>query len=212
MDVIYRDEYLLAVDKPAGIIVHGDGTGVDNLTDQVRAETGCASAQPVQRLDRDTTGIVLFSLDKSVQPALDAAIANHEVRKRYLALVQGRLTAPELTIDKPIGRDRHRSGLMRVSETGKASLTRVWPLELRGSQTLVLVELETGRKHQIRVHLASEGYPLVGDTSYGGPASRTGLALHALEERLTHPVTGAELLLRTPWPARMAPECRLPSR
>ena len=211
MDVIYRDEWLLAVDKPAGIIVHGDGTGADNLTDRVRAELGIAAAQPVQRLDRDTTGLVLFSLDKSVQPKLDAAIANHAVRKRYLALVQGYLDH-ELTIDKPIGRDRHRAGLMRVSQTGKPSLTRVWPLEQRGTQTLVLVELETGRKHQIRVHLASEGYPLAGDLSYGGPASSKGLMLHAFEERLTHPVTGIELLLRTPWPARMAPECRLPSR
>ena len=210
MDVIYRDEWLLAVDKPAGIIVHGDGTGADNLTDQVRTETACEAAQPVQRLDRDTTGIVLFSLDKSVQPALDAAIATHAVRKRYIALVQGGLTAPELTIDKPIGRDRHRAGLMRVSETGKLSRTLVWPLEVRGNQTLVLVELETGRKHQIRVHLSSEGYPLVGDPSYGGPASPKGLMLHAFEERLAHPVTGAELQLRTPWPTRMLPAATLP--
>ena len=208
MDVIYQDEWLLAVDKPAGIIVHGDGTGAENLCDQVRAEFGCDAVQPVQRLDRDTTGLVLFSLDKSVQPALDAAIASHAVRKRYLALAQGRI-ASELTIDKPIGRDRHRSGLMRVSETGKPSRTRVWPLEHRGRQTLVLAELETGRKHQIRVHLASEGYPLVGDVSYGGPASRKGLMLHAFEERFTHPVTGVELVLRTSWPARMLPEVEI---
>ena len=164
----------------------------------------------MQRLDRDTTGIVLFSLDKSVQPALDAAIATRAVRKRYLALVQGGLTAHELTIDKPIGRDRHHAGLMRVSETGKLSRTLVWPLEVRGNQTLVLVELETGRKHQIRVHLSSEGYPLVGDPSYGGPASPKGLMLHAFEERLAHPVTGAELQLRTPWPTRMLPAATLP--
>ena len=206
MDVIYRDEWLLAADKPAGIIVHGDGTGAENLTDRVRAETGNASAQPVQRLDRETTGLVLFSLDKSVQPVLDAAIAEHAVRKRYLAIVQGRIDAPELIIDKPIGRDRHRSGLMRVSATGKHAVTHVWPLEARGMCTLVLVEIETGRKHQIRVHLASEGFPLVGDRSYGGPASRAGLMLHAFEELLAHPVTGAELRLRTPWPARMLPE------
>lgn len=209
MNVIYRDEWLLAVDKPAGIIVHGDGTGADNLTDRVRAECGCDTAQPVQRLDRDTTGLVLFSLDKSVQPALDAAIAAHEVRKRYLALVQGRLTHA-LTIDKPIGRDRHRSGLMRVSATGKPATTRVWSLECRGAQTLVLVGIETGRKHQIRVHLASEGHPLVGDVAYGGPASRQGLMLHAYEEKLAHPVTGEELLLRTPWPLRMLPETPYP--
>ena len=210
MDVIYRDEWLLAVDKPAGIIVHRDGTGAENLTDIVRSETGCDTAQPVQRLDRDTTGIVLFSLDKAVQPALDAAIANHDVQKFYLALVQGRINS-ELTIDKPIGRDRHRAGLMRVSKTGKPARTQVVPLEQRGTQTLVRVELETGRKHQIRVHLASEGYPLVGDPSYGGPASSKGLMLHALEERIIHPVTGAELRLCTPWPARMLPECHLPS-
>ena len=206
MDVIYRDEWLLAVDKPAGIIVHGDGTGTENLTDLVRAETGNPAAQPVQRLDRDTTGLVLFSLDKSVQPELDAAIANHEVRKRYLAIVQGRIGASELVIDRPIGRDRHRAGFMRVSKTGKPALTRVWPLERRGAQTLVLVELETGRKHQIRVHLASEGYPLMGDVTYGGPSSRQGLMLHAYEERLIHPVLGTDLVLCTPWPTRMLPK------
>ena len=206
MDVVYRDEWLLAVDKPAGIIVHGDGTGADNLTDRVRAETANPSAQPVQRLDRETTGLVLFSLDKAVQPALDAAIAGGAVRKRYLALAQGRIDASELVIDAPIGRDRHRSGLMRVSATGKPALTYAWPLERRGNRTLLLVELKTGRKHQIRVHLASEGHPLVGDAAYGGPTSRKGLMLHAYEERLVHPVTGAELRIRTPWPTRLLPE------
>lgn len=200
--IVYRDSYLLAVDKPAGIIVHGDGTGARTLSDEVRGLAGIADAQPVQRLDAETTGLVLFSLDKSVQPALDALVAGHAMRKRYIALVAGRLAGGERTIEQPIGRDRHDARRMRVSKTGKPSATIVRPLGVFGNATLVEAELLTGRRHQIRVHLSSIGHPIVGDALYQGPAGRSGLMLHALEERLEHPVTGEELLLRTVWPRR----------
>ena len=201
---VYADEWLLAVDKPAGLLVHGDGTGARTLTDLVREATGIACAQAVQRLDSETTGLVLFSLDKEVQPALDAAVASGAVRKRYIALVAGRFAGGERTIDAAIGRDRHDARRMRVSRTGKHAATIVRPLARYGNATLVELELLTGRRHQIRVHMASIGHPVLGDALYQGPASKGGLMLHALEERLVHPVTSEELLLRTAWPPRFA--------
>lgn len=206
---VYEDEWLLAVDKPAGIIVHGDGTGARTLTDLVRTHLmeesrsdAAAQAQAVQRLDRDTTGLVLFSLDKRVQPALDAAVARHEVRKRYVAIVRGSLAPRPQVIDAPIARDRHDSRRMRVGRTGKPARTHVMGLASRGGLSLVACELDTGRRHQIRVHLSHVGHPIAGDELYGGGYVRSGLMLHALEEELVHPATGERLSLVTEWPVR----------
>lgn len=207
--VVYEDEWLLAVDKPAGIIVHGDGTGKRTLTDLVRGYLGAegrpeaaAQAQAVQRLDRETTGLVLFSLSKDVQPALDAAVATHVVHKRYLAVVRGAFPVGARVVDAPIARDRHDARRMRVGRTGKVARTHAVRLDARQGCSLVACELETGRRHQIRVHLAHTGHPIVGDTLYGGGANRAGLMLHALEEELAHPVSGERLLLSTEWPVR----------
>lgn len=206
--VVYEDEWLLAVDKPAGVIVHGDGTGQRTLTDAVREHLAAegrpeaaGAAQAVQRLDRETTGLVLFSLAKEVQPALDAQVAGHAMHKRYLAVVRGSVPWRHRVIDAPIARDRHDSRRMRVGRSGKEARTRVAALEVRDGRTLVACELETGRRHQIRVHLAHEGFPILGDALYGG-GNRGQLMLHALEEELAHPVTGERLRLSTGWPAR----------
>lgn len=270
--VLFEDAWLIAVDKPAGIIVHGDGSGAPTLTGLVRerlvaageAEVA-AQLQAVQRLDRETTGIVLFSKDKQVQPALDELVADHAgghaaggpevgrgrtargpagcgaasqagsaraaggqatnaagISKRYLAVVRGEFPEGWRALDGPIGRDRHDARRMRVTPAGKPSCTRVRGLAAVGPRrtrtSLVLARLETGRKHQIRVHLANAGYPIVGDALYGVPADRTAangsrgasrskpapLMLHAFEERLTHPVTGEPLVIRTPYPERFA--------
>ncbi|MBR3384655.1 MAG: RluA family pseudouridine synthase [Atopobiaceae bacterium] len=207
--VIYEDEFLLAVDKPAGLLVHGDGTGAPTLTDLVRGHVErsgrpSSGVQAVQRLDVETTGLVLFSLDKSVQASLDAQVAGRGMHKRYLAVVRGRFPGGTTTIDRPLGRDRHDARRMRVSPGGKPSQTLVTKLGEAGGLSVLAVELLTGRRHQIRVHLAAMGFPLVGDALYGGARSRDGLMLHAYEERLAHPVTGEELALRTELPARFA--------
>lgn len=210
--MVFEDAWLLAVDKPAGIIVHGDGTGAETLTDLVREHLlgegraeAAAHAQAVQRLDRETTGLVLFSLDKRVQPAVDAAVAGRAVRKRYIAVVRGGVPAKAQVIDAPIARDRHVGGRMRVGRTGKAARTRVAGLASHGGLSLVACELETGRRHQIRVHLAHGGHPILGDALYGGGNAHGGLMLHALEEELDHPVTGEHLRLSTEWPSRFEP-------
>ncbi len=211
-DVLYQDSVLLAVNKPAGLLVHGDGTDADTLTSRVQdllmAQGSTARAQAVQRLDVETTGVVLFSLTEEFQPALDALVAGHEMRKRYLAVVQGRLPAGPcdaagwLVLDGPIARDRHDARRMRVGATGKPSLTRVRERSVRKGLTLVEAELGSGRRHQIRVHLAHAGCPLLGDTLYGGRRHADGLMLHAWREELVHPVTGERLVLEAPLPER----------
>lgn len=216
--VVYEDEWLLAADKPAGLIVHGDGTGTATLTDAVRAhleregrDEAASQLQAVQRLDADTTGLVLFCLDKAVQPRLDALVASHDgIEKRYLAIVRGEVAESLHVIDAAIARDRHDARRMRVdARSGKPSRTRVRLLGVTGPRrarlSLLELTLETGRRHQIRVHLASQGYPIMGDSLYGVPADRgvrTPLMLHASAETLAHPVTGERLELSVPYPER----------
>ena len=239
MDIIYQDSYILAVNKPAGVIIHSDGTSrageragmraTETLTDRVRVyleSKGCVQqvqdAQALHRLDKDTTGIVLFSLDKETQPLFDELIRSRNVHKTYLAVVKGEFPEGEQDITLPIGRDRHDARRMRVSKTGKAALTHVRRLEVqrRGQSTrsLMLAELGTGRKHQIRVHFSALGFPIVGDDLYGPIArdsiyGRTSftraaaftqgpLMLHAYELLFVHPMTGESLVLKTGWPSR----------
>ena len=213
LHVIFEDEVLLACDKPAGIIVHDDGTGARTLTDAVAehlAADGRSNARPqaVQRLDRETTGLVLFSLDRATQPALDAQVAGHDMGKTYLAVVSGRVPWAQKTVRRPIGRDRHDAHRMRAcgSGQGKPAETRLRKIAEKNGRTLLLVTLVTGRRHQIRVHLASLGHPIVGDALYGGPRCPSGLLLHAWREEVVHPVTGERLRLETAWPQRLWPE------
>lgn len=210
--LIYEDAVLLAWDKPAGIIVHDDGTGARTLTDVVAdhlAAEGRADARPqaVQRLDRETTGLTLFSLDRATQPALDAQVAGHAMNKTYLAVVAGRVPWAEKTVHQPIGRDRHDARRMRVCRPGqgKPAETRFRRVAEKDGRTLLAVTLVTGRRHQIRVHLAALGHPIVGDALYGGPRCPAGLLLHAWREELDHPVSGERLRLETAWPARLWP-------
>ena len=210
--VLYEDEVLLAWDKPAGILVHADGTGAPTLTDAVAAHLaaeGRAGVRPqaVQRLDVETTGVVLFSLDRATQPALDAQVAGHDMEKTYLAVVAGRFPWDEKVVDAPLGRDRHDARRMRVCRPGqgKPALTHLRRLATGKGRSLLEVTLGTGRRHQIRVHLASLGFPVVGDALYRGARSGAGLLLHAWRESLRHPVTGELLRIETAWPERLWP-------
>ena len=219
--ILYKDDYLLAVDKPAGIIVHDDGCGAKTLTDQVRtllvdeaAQDAAHDLQALNRLDRDTTGIVLFSLNKETQPAFDALISTHDTSKRYLAICCGIPAWKTKLIDAPLGRDRHNARRMRISRSGKPAQTRVSVLSTRARSStapdlsLLNIKLLTGRKHQIRVHLASLGLPLLGDELYGRPVRRSGnkrypLMLHAHSMSFIHPVTHDPLKIEAPIPRRI---------
>ena len=228
LEVLYQDDYLLAVNKPAGIIVHADGTHEPSLTEVVceklhalvsSSQIDLSQVQALNRLDRETTGIVLFSLKKETQAQFDQLIASKELSKEYLAAVKGAFEPNKLLIDKAIGKDRHDAQKMRVSATGKPSQTEVRLIKVASSaqgqtHSLLLVSLLTGRKHQIRVHLSSLGFPLIGDTLYGGVSSlqrgakkkhkQQSLMLHAYCVEFIHPVTGVKIVIKTDIPERFS--------
>ena len=210
-DVLWQDRFCLAANKPTGLLVHGDGTGADTLTRRVAAYLA-AQAQPgswqvpsapqaLQRLDVPTSGIVWFSLTKEFQSAFDALIASHAMDKWYLAVVEGSVDWDVSDLRQPIARDRHDARRMRVGKTGKPAHTRAVCLSRSGGSTLVACKLLTGRRHQIRVHLAHAGYAITGDELYGRP-TKDGLMLHAFRTAFTHPITHERIVQQTDWPAR----------
>lgn len=213
--VLYEDPFVLAVDKPAGLLVHGDGTGAPTLTDLVRdylAGRGVRRApQAVQRLDVETTGVVLFSKTGVFQGAFDQLVAAHDaVEKRYLAVVRGAFAQAACTLRDPIARDRHDARRMRAcapgEHGGQDACTRVERLAVArdGRHSLLALTLGTGRRHQIRVHLSAHGHAVVNDELYGTRETPDGLMLHAFSERFTHPVTGEVVCVRAGWPGRFA--------
>lgn len=215
-EVLWHDRFALAANKPVGLLVHGDGTGAPTLTARVQVslakvagENGwpyVPAAQAVNRLDVDTSGIVLMSLTQEFQPAFDALMARHalHLHKRYLAIVEGAYPRGPQIINEPIARDRHDARRMRVGKTGKPAQTRVACLERKGGRSLLAIELDTGRRHQIRVHLSHAGHAIVGDALYGHPGSGAHLMLHAYNLDFAHPVTGERVVLTTEWPQRFA--------
>jgi 23S rRNA pseudouridine1911/1915/1917 synthase len=211
--VVYEDEHLLVVDKPAGLVVHpapghSTGTLVNALLAHLPGLTaGSDVSRPgiVHRLDKDTSGLIVIAKDAPTHTALAHQMREHSTVKRYIALVEGRMPAPEGVIDAPIGRDpRHRQRMTLVSEIngGREARTRFKVLREARGRSLVELQLETGRTHQIRVHLASVGHPVVGDTVYG----RAQLPLpprqflHATHLEFVHPATGEWLMFDAPLP------------
>lgn len=210
------DPFFLAVEKPAGMLVHSDGSLAPNLTDELadflHAQGAPLIPQAIQRLDVDTTGLVIFSLHEEFQATFDALVAGTGLHKSYLAIVEGAFPQTLTHIDASLGRDRHDAHRMRISPSGKVAHTRVKLLQVRGQLSLLQLELLTGRRHQIRVHLASVGHPIVGDTLYGSPAHTVGqpasytdgLMLHAFREEFIHPLSGKHITVTTAFPKRFA--------
>lgn len=206
--LLVADAFFLAVDKPAGILVHGDGTGAPNLSERVagylHTQGYAVQPQAIQRLDVATTGLVIFSLTEEFQPAFDALVASNALHKRYLAVVSGDFPLRIHQIDAAIGRDRHDARRMRINPHGKEAHTRVHVLQRCNGLSLLELELLSGRRHQIRVHLASVGFPLLGDSLYGGAPHPDDLMLHAWREEFEHPVTQQHIKLETAFPKRFA--------
>ncbi len=204
LDVLYEDEDLLAINKPAGLAVHPTHNHQEGtLANAVSAylQNG-AAARAVGRLDKGTSGVMLFA--KNV---LAASRLNGALRKTYIALAEGALTGSG-TIEAPIIRPDPGKTLRAVGEGGEPAVTDWRALETSGGATLLEVTTRTGRTHQIRVHLASCGHPLVGDDMYGGTRTETMArpALHCARIRFTHPVTGAAIEVSAPLPADFTAE------
>ncbi|MEP7287386.1 MAG: RluA family pseudouridine synthase [Chloroflexota bacterium] len=218
LDVIYEDETMAAINKPAGMVVHPavghtSGTLVNAILGrwpQIAQVGGEGRAGIVHRLDKDTSGVILIAKTEPARLNLMTQFESRNVQKRYLALVEGTPKTPTGEIDAPIGRDPHERKRMAVVRRGREAVTNYRVLEhyALGDARYTLVEAlpKTGRTHQIRVHLAFIGHPIVGDSVYGRRKVRIGLKrhfLHAESITLTIPSTGKTLTLHAPLPPEL---------
>jgi 23S rRNA pseudouridine1911/1915/1917 synthase len=214
LSIVYEDEALIVVDKPAGLVVHPgsgnpDGTLQNALLHHAPSLAALPRAGIVHRLDKDTSGLLVVAKTPEAQTDLVRQLAARTVKREYLALVRGDLARP-ITIDAPIGRHPTQRTSMAVVERGRPARTHVVIVERFGIATLLRCRLETGRTHQIRVHLAAAGHPIVGDPTYRGRRSTASLpafsrqALHALHLGLVHPVTRKAMHWESPLPADFA--------
>jgi 23S rRNA pseudouridine1911/1915/1917 synthase len=213
--VPFEDEHLLVVDKPAGVVVHparGHLTGTLAQALEGRGLTPAGDdegwrAGIVHRLDRDTSGLLVVAKTEDVHGALKAALQRRDITREYVALVEGRPPARTGTIDAPIGRDRRvRTRMSTDTDTPREARTHFEIVEALPATSLLEVHLETGRTHQIRVHLQAIGHPVAGDPEYG-TAGLLGLErqfLHAARLAFTHPVTGTPVEVRSALPADLA--------
>jgi 23S rRNA pseudouridine1911/1915/1917 synthase len=206
--VSFEDEHLLVVDKPAGVVVHParghrDGTLAQALAGRAAGGEQDWRAGIVHRLDRNTSGLLVVAKGDAVHRGLKEALSKHEIRREYLALVDGRPPSRSGTIEAPIGRDRRQRILMSTdTDAPKEAITHFEIERALPQATLLRVRLQTGRTHQIRVHMKAIGHAVCGDPEYGRK-DLYGLErqfLHAARLAFTHPVTGEEIDVSSPLP------------
>jgi 23S rRNA pseudouridine1911/1915/1917 synthase len=223
LEVVFKDRALIVIDKPPGLVVHpGAGNARHTLQNALLALDPKLAVVPraglVHRLDKDTSGLLVVARTPEVHTALVAALAAREIERHYLAVCTGVMTGGG-TVDEPIGRHRSQRTRMAVRADGRPAITHYRVVKRFRAHTLVRAELESGRTHQIRVHFAHIGYPVVGDQVYGGrrrlpagcspelTAELTGFkrqALHAARLKLAHPLTGRDVEWEAPLPADMS--------
>lgn len=219
LNIVYADEAIIVINKPAGLVVHPgsgnwSGTLLNGLLFHFPELKGIPRAGIVHRLDKETSGLMVVARTLQAQNHLVQQLQARSVKRIYLAIAQGELTG-EGTVDAPIGRHPRERTKMAVVHTGKTAITHWQALEAFAQYTLVRCRLETGRTHQIRVHMAYIGHPLAADPVYGRPPKQPSLevrlaletfarqALHARQLSLIHPVTGKTMQWRAPLPQDM---------
>ena len=209
LEIVYEDDLLCVVNKPSNLIIHPDDKSKKNTLCNYVSYYYQQSHQdlPIRylhRLDRDTTGLVMFCKCALLQPYFDALIASKEIKKTYLAIIEGHLPQKEMSVNLPIGQDRHSKNKMCISKTGKDALTHFKEIKTNKNYTLVTCQIETGRKHQIRVHLNHLHHPIVGDSLYGKASSKIKrMALHAYCLEFIHPLTYQTIKIECPLPFDM---------
>ncbi len=217
VDIVFEDDHLLVANKPAGLVVHPsrghfEGT-LSNFVAYYLNKRGCeCTAHPVNRLDKDTTGLIVFAKHAHAQNVLTAQMHTDEFERTYLAVCEGTFARESGVVNAPIARLRDEYGSFGVSPEGKPAVTHYQvlscapnPLDESTPLSLVQLRLETGRTHQIRVHMAHLGHPLLGDDAYGRSSELIArCALHSWRLAVNHPITGERLNLQAPIPADMA--------
>lgn len=191
--ILWQDEHYLVVDKPSGMLIydldHVDTVTLDTTVDRALAQMHVNHADHVHRLDKETSGVILYAKHPIALAAMSQSLSRQLVHRQYVALVEGNFPKPKGRIQELIGSDRHVNGKYRVSRTGKEAITKYETLHQVPSISEVSFELETGRTHQIRVHAAFLGHPLLGDTLYGSRMSASRVMLHAQKISFYHPFT-----------------------
>jgi 23S rRNA pseudouridine1911/1915/1917 synthase len=212
LDIIYEDNDIIVVNKPKGLVVHPangnpDGTLVNAIMnickDSLSGIGGELRPGIVHRLDKDTSGLIIVAKNDKAHINLSEQIKNHEIRKTYLALVRGVIKENEATIHMPIARSTKDRKKMAVAKDGKDAITHFKVLERFNGYTYIEVNIETGRTHQIRVHMSHIGYPVVGDGVYSNgknPFGVEGQMLHSYKLVFKHPITNQILELQAPLP------------
>lgn len=216
LDIIYEDEDILVVNKQKGLVVHPangnpDGTLVNavmaHCKDSLSGIGGELRPGIVHRLDKDTSGLLIIAKNDKAHIQMSNQIKNREVKKTYITLVRGTIAENEATINMPIGRSTKDRKKMAVTKSGKEAVTHFKVLNRyttdKGSYTLLEIKIDTGRTHQIRVHMAEIGHPVIGDVVYSNGKNEFGVegqCLHAKRLEFTHPITGKEMKLEAPLP------------
>ena len=212
LDVLYEDEYIIVVNKAKGMVVHpanGNYTGtlvnalLYKCKDSLSGIGGEKRPGIVHRLDKDTSGVLMVAKCDKAHINLSDQIKEHKVKKTYIALVKGIVKDNEATIDMPIGRSKKDRKKMDIDKNGKNAITHFKVLKRYQGYTLLKVNIETGRTHQIRVHLSTIGYPIVGDMVYSTGKNEfnvEGQMLHAWRIEFTHPITGEKMNIEAPLP------------
>ena len=212
LTVIYEDESLAVIDKPSGMVVHpAPGHPAGTLADGLKQRGtpwsllgGAERAGIVHRLDRDTSGLLVVAKTEAAHRSLARQLSDRSLGRTYWALVHGGFREETGTIDAPIARHPRDRRRMAIVEGGREAVTDFVVVERLGGATVLELSLRTGRTHQIRVHLASIGHPIVGDTVYGRPDPALGRpALHAMRLRLVHPEDGTERSFESPVPREL---------
>ena len=216
IDIIYEDKDIIVVNKPKGLVVHPangnpDGTLVNAIMaickDSLSGIGGEIRPGIVHRLDKDTSGLLIVAKNDVAHVKLSEQIKNREVKKIYIALVRGSVPENEATINMPIGRSTKDRKKMAVTKNGKEAITHFKVIERyttdKGTYTLLEIKIDTGRTHQIRVHMAEIGHPVIGDAVYSNGKNEFGIegqCLHAKSLEFKHPTTGKEMKLEAPLP------------
>ena len=212
LDIIYEDNDIIVINKQKGLVVHpGNGNPDHTLVNAVMAKCkgslsgigGKIRPGIVHRLDKDTSGLIIVAQNDKAHIALSEQLKNKEIKKTYIALVRGNIQENEATIQMPIGRSTKDRKKMAVTKKGKEAITHFKVLKRYGKYTLLEVKIETGRTHQIRVHMAEIGHPVVGDMVYSNGKNEFGIEgqmLHAKQLEFKHPITQEEIKLTAPLP------------